>query len=96
MDIPLNGPGSYPAIKMVMTSRSPTTQEVYQGAENAVQRKSVESLVHDVEQKVVRLSPTADKDFLAIFLQNSGDNLDNVNGYFVLVDNYHCNVADCN
>ena len=52
--------------------------------------------MHDVERKVESLSPTADKDFLAIFLQNSGDNLENVNGYFVLVDNYHCSVADCN
>ena len=77
---------------MATPSRSPTTQQLHRGAEN----KTEELLMHIVESKVVSSSPAADKDFLAIFLQNSGDNIDNVKGYFVLVDNYHCNVADCN
>ena len=48
------------------------------------QCKTEESLMQDVERKVVSSSPAADKDFLAIFLQNSRDNVDNVNCLFCL------------
>ena len=47
------------------------------------ERKTEESLVQDVEHKVVSSSPAAE-DFLAIFLRTSHDNVDNVKCLFCL------------
>ena len=57
---------------------APTTQPLYQGAENAgrTQDRRVAS-ARDVERKVVSSSPTADKDFSGRFSSsNSRDNVD--------------------
>ena len=60
------------------------------------QSKTEESLVHDVDCKVVHLRPAADKVFLAIFLQILAIMLIMSKAYSVLVCIYHFNVADCN
>ena len=63
------------------------------------QCKTEESLVHDVERKIVSSSPATDEVFLAIFLRILVSLLimtKMTNAFSILVCKYHCNVADCN
>ena len=63
---------------MATASRSPTTHNYTMAPRMLERRKTEESLMHYVERKVMSLSPVTDEDFLAIFLWNSRQNVDNV------------------